>query len=83
MMADRPDNDPMGVTISTRDIYDQVVGIRDDVRTLTHSGVATNKMLEDHEQRLRGIERWRYSVPTAAVAAVASAAVTLVKTLGG
>lgn len=77
------DQDPLGVTISAREIYDQIVGLRDDVRSLVQSSAEVSKTLEDHEGRLRSVERWKYSVPIAAITAVASAAVTLVKGIGG
>jgi hypothetical protein len=71
-MADQQD---LGVTISAREIYDQIVGLRDDVRSLVQSNQEVSKTLDDHEERIRGIERWKYSVPVAALGAVASAAI--------
>lgn len=75
-------NDSLGVTISAREIYDQIVGLRDDVRSLTQSNEHVDRELSDHEDRLRAIERWKYSVPTAAVTAVVSAVVAVAKTTG-
>lgn len=75
--------DPQGVTISFREIYDEIVGLRGDVRGLTQSNEHVGKKLDDHEERIRGIERWKYSVPTAVIASFVSAAVTLVKSTGG
>lgn len=75
--------DPLGVTIGAREIYDQVVGLRDDVRSLVQSSEHVDETLEDHEQRIRSIERWKYSVPAAALSAIAGAVVTIVKTTGG
>lgn len=75
--------DPLGVTIGAREIYDQVIGLRDDVRSLVQSSEDVEKTLDDHEQRLRGIERWKYSVPAAALTSVVGAVVTIVKTTGG
>lgn len=72
----------MGVTISAREIYDEIVGMRDDVRSLIQANESLVRTQEDHEQRLRGIERWKYSVPVAALAAVSSAVVTLAKGTG-
>jgi len=65
------------VTIGAREIYDQLVGLREEVRTSTHTLQSTAETLADHETRIRAIERWKYSVPTALVTAVVSAAVTL------
>lgn len=71
-------SDPMGVVISAREIYDQIVGLRDDVRSLAQSSEAGGRVLEDHETRIRAIERWKYRVPIAAATAMISAAVTLI-----
>lgn len=73
--------DPLGVTISAREIYDQIVGLRDDVRSLTQSNESTHRTLEDHEDRLRTIERWKYSVPAAVITALVSAGVAVSKTV--
>jgi hypothetical protein len=37
---------------------------------------------DDHETRIRGLERWKYMLPSSLIAAVASAAVTLYGQLG-
>lgn len=72
-------NDPLGVTISAREIYDQIVGLRDDVRALVQSDAEVGKKLDDHESRLRSVERWKYAVPTALVGAIVSAGITIGK----
>jgi hypothetical protein len=77
------DNDPLGVTISAREIYDQIVGLRDDVRSLVQSNAEVGKVLDDHEDRLRSVERWKYAVPTALIGALASAGITISKAIGG
>lgn len=76
------DQDPLGVTISAREIYDQIVGLRDDVRSLVQSNAEVGKVLDDHETRLRSVERWKYTVPVAALTAVTSAGVTIAKAFG-
>jgi hypothetical protein len=76
------EQDPLGVTISAREIYDQIVGLRDDVRSLVQSNAEVSKALDDHETRLRNVERWKYAVPTALVGAVVSAGITISKALG-
>lgn len=35
------------------------------------------KERDDHEARIRGLERWKYMLPTSLVGAVASAAITI------
>lgn len=76
-------DDPLGVTISAREIYDQIVGLRVDVQSLTQSNTAVQETLADHETRIRAGERWRYAVPTAALGAVISAGITIAKAIGG
>ncbi|WP_330478672.1 hypothetical protein OG301_26705 [Streptomyces platensis] len=70
------------VNIGAREIYDQLVAMREEVRSSTQSHAAVAEKLTDHEDRLRAVERWKYSVPTALVTAVISAAVTLATKLG-
>lgn len=71
-----------GVVISFREIYDQIVGLRDDVRSLTQSSESVKASIEDHEARLRSMERWKYSVPAAVVTSIGSATVALLKSSG-
>jgi hypothetical protein len=76
-----PQTDPLVVTISGRDIYDQIIGLRDDVRSLVQSNDAVQEQLSDHETRLRSVERWKYAVPTALVGAIVSAGITIGKAI--
>lgn len=73
------DRDPLAIQIGAREIYDQLVGLRDDVRSLIQDREAVNNTLGDHEERLRVIERWKYSVPVAALASIVSAVAAIVK----
>jgi hypothetical protein len=57
--------DPLGVTIGAREIYDAVLGVREDVRSLKQDNASVNETLDDHESRIRSIERWKYGVPVA------------------
>jgi len=70
------------VRITLREVYDQVVGMRDDVRSLAQDREATDRKLGDHEERLRVIERWKYGVPIASLAAIASAVAAVLKAGG-
>lgn len=71
------------VNIGAREIYDQLVALRVDVHTLTTTNTAVQEKLNDHEQRIRANERWRYSVPVAALGALISAGITIAKAIGG
>ena len=37
---------------------------------------------DDHETRIRGLEKWKYMLPSSLVAAIASAAVTIYGQIG-
>ncbi|MFJ9408585.1 hypothetical protein [Streptomyces sp. NPDC101393] len=71
-----------GVTIGAREIYDVVVSLRDDVRALTQTNEAVNETLKDHETRIRGLERWRYTLPASLVLAAGSAVATILRAVG-
>lgn len=75
-------DEPLGVTITSREIYDEIVGMREDVRSLTQHHESVTTKLTDHEDRLRALERWKYALPTAAVTAVVSAVVSVAKVSG-
>jgi hypothetical protein len=71
-------NEDLGsVTIGAREIYDQLVAMRDEVRTSTQSLTAVSGTLADHEDRLRTVERRTVAVPATIVTAVISAATTI------
>ncbi|MFJ1754179.1 hypothetical protein ACIQBJ_29120 [Kitasatospora sp. NPDC088391] len=57
-----------GVVIGPREIYDQLVGVREDVRSLAQSSDAVDKTLRDHEDRVRALEVWRYGVVASGLA---------------
>lgn len=71
------DNDLGTVTIGAREIYDELVAMRSDVRLSSQSLATVSATLADHEDRVRSLERWRYSVPAALVTAFLSAAATI------
>jgi hypothetical protein len=74
-MAD--DDDSLIVHISAREIYDQLVGVREDVRGLVARDEATARVIADHETRLRSVERWKYGIPLATVSAIAAIAASV------
>ncbi|MGW1837090.1 hypothetical protein [Streptomyces sp. NPDC002067] len=77
------DRDELGaVVIGAREIYDELVALRGDVRSMsqTHETVAQN--LADHESRLRSLERWRYALPVAAVTSAGTVVVAVIKATG-
>lgn len=86
-MNDHQNQDPLGVRIGAREIYDEVVGLREDVRSLGQEGESVTETLEDHEHRIRGLEheRGKFVLPVAlvtAVATVVAAGLTVAKIAG-
>ncbi|WP_461296341.1 hypothetical protein [Streptomyces harbinensis] len=67
----------MGVTISAREIYDEIVGLREDVRSLGQHNETVRGELDDHERRIRAIERWKYAVPVVLLSGLFTALVQL------
>lgn len=65
MSDHRPDE--LSMTVSAKDIYDKVTEVASDVRDIKESRA-------DHETRIRALERWRYGVAAALVAAGAALA---------
>lgn len=76
------EEESLGVTISSREIYDEIVGMRADVQSLVQSNAVISRQLDDHESRLRSLERWRYAVPTAVLGTVVSAGITIANAIG-
>ncbi|MEU0762001.1 hypothetical protein ABZ351_20260 [Streptomyces microflavus] len=79
--------DPLGVVIGAREVFDEVVGLRGDVRSLIENGEDVQETLEDHETRIRGLEgeRGRFVIPVAVitgVATVVAAGLTVAKIAG-
>lgn len=70
-----------GITITLREIYDQVVATREEVQTLTQTRDAHSEKLADFETRLRTLERWKYSIPVALIGSGLAAITSL--TQGG
>lgn len=64
-----------GVVISLKDIYIEMVKLRDAVHDLSDPV----KDIADHEQRLRALERWRYAVPPALLLAIGSTIAAIIE----
>jgi len=76
-------SDDLGsVTIGAREIYDELVAMRAEVQesTLTHAAVAAK--LTDHEDRIRAVERWKYSPAVTLATSVLAAGVAVYTKLG-
>lgn len=71
----------VGVVITTKDIYDKLTDVEKTVNHMTHQGqtildhearlrVVETAMPDQLEARLRSLEKWKWSVPPTAVAAI-------------
>ncbi|MEV7358266.1 hypothetical protein [Kitasatospora sp. NPDC091276] len=69
------------IHIGAREVYDQVVGLREDVRAMGQQAEGVREELADHESRLRALEAWRYALPIGAVTGVLAAVISLVQAL--
>ncbi|WP_240351621.1 hypothetical protein [Streptomyces olivoreticuli] len=70
------------VSIGAREIYDEVVGLREDMRSVAEKGEELHTHVADHETRIRDLERWKYALPIAAVSGVVAAGAAVAKATG-
>ncbi|WP_433434516.1 hypothetical protein [Nonomuraea sp. CA-141351] len=71
-MADEPN----GVVVSMKDMYDELRDLVSEVRTLTQELKESRKTDDDHERRIRALEQWRYALPASLVVALGAAVKT-------
>lgn len=57
----------VGVTITAREIYDAVVRLSGGVEVIVAQQAQTKSEVEDHETRIRALERARWPLPSIAV----------------
>lgn len=67
-------DDPRGFVVSIRDVYDAVTRLTTAVDRMA----GQRDTLVDHETRLRGLERWRYALPTSLLLAAGSVVLAVV-----
>ncbi|MGX4737101.1 hypothetical protein [Kitasatospora griseola] len=67
------------VSIGAREIYDEVIGLRAEVRSIGQQAESVRTELDDHEARLRALEAWRYALPVAALSGIGGALVAVVQ----
>ncbi|MER5862212.1 hypothetical protein [Kitasatospora sp. NPDC002040] len=65
--------------MGAREIYDQVIELRSEVRSIGQQAEGVRAELDDHESRLRALEAWRYALPVAALTGVGGALVAIVQ----
>jgi hypothetical protein len=70
------DNEP-GVTITIKELYLEMKQLISEVRMLTQEYKNAIRVDEDHERRLRTLERWMYAIPASMIIAVIGAVVAI------
>lgn len=76
-MTTRDDRYVTGVTITNREIYDQVLATKDLTAKLVDKVGAMEQRDGDHETRIRALERWRWTVMGVAAAISAAGGATV------
>lgn len=74
--------DDLQFSVSAREIYDAVVGLRGDVQKMSESLSGIDDRFADHESRLRGLEKWRYGLPLASATGLITGVIALLKGSG-
>lgn len=67
------------VVITVKDIYTEMRELVVEVRRLTQHYDNGKAVDDDHEKRLRVVERWMWGLPVAFLTAVAGVAIALLK----
>lgn len=73
------DEQPPGVLITVKDIYDEVTATRTAVGLLALEVKESRRTDEDHEGRIRSLERWMYGIPVSLLVAIIGAVVAFYK----
>lgn len=60
-------------TVTNKQLYDELTGLREDLREQLKSKADT-LVTEDHEGRIRSLERFRYAFPSLSLLAALAAA---------
>ncbi|MEF3112410.1 hypothetical protein [Streptomyces chrestomyceticus] len=73
-----PEDDGI-VTITARDIYGELRTLSFEVQRIGQTMDSNASRLDDHETRIRGVEKWKYAISASVVTSTASAIVALVQ----
>lgn len=65
-------DDRNGVVVSLKDMYDELRALVSEVRTLTQELKESRRTDDDHERRIRILERWMWGLPVAVIGAIAA-----------
>ncbi|MFE0151379.1 hypothetical protein ACFWY5_29830 [Nonomuraea sp. NPDC059007] len=68
-----------GFTVTLREIYEEMRDLTTEVRTLTSELKESRRTDDDHERRIRVLERWMWGLPVSILAAIGSVIVAFTK----
>lgn len=63
------------VTVTLKDVYDELRKLHDQVAAMTPQG----QLITDHEARLRKLEAWRYALPGSLLLAIVSIVIAILE----
>ncbi|MET9425641.1 hypothetical protein ABZY06_33895 [Streptomyces sp. NPDC006540] len=75
-------NDPLGVVIGTREIYDTLVSVRDDVRSLVQDREDIDADITELKKEVRELQRFRHAYPLTALGVIITSVTALLKSTG-
>lgn len=79
MTEETPHPTDGSVRIGMREIYDVLIGMREDVQRIGQASEALQQDVADHESRIRSLERWKYSIPIGVLAGLAPGVIALLR----
>lgn len=72
-------SDEGGFVVTIRDVYEEMRELTSEVRTLTSELKESRRTDDDHEKRLRVLERWMWGLPVSILTAIAAVVTAFVR----
>jgi hypothetical protein len=72
-------HDEPGYVITIKDIYEEMRDLTSEVRTLASELRESRRTDDDHERRIRVLERWMWGLPVSILTAIAAVVTALVR----
>jgi hypothetical protein len=71
--------DENGFVVTIRDIYEEMKVLTAEVRTLTSELKESRRTDDDHEKRIRALERWMWGLPVSILTAIGAVVTAFVR----
>ncbi|MEU7830377.1 hypothetical protein [Nonomuraea sp. NPDC049129] len=78
-MSDKTDPNLGGVFISTGQIYSLLLELKYDVRDMAVKIDRSAEASDDHETRIRGLEKWKYAISASVISSIAALIMAAIK----